>query len=313
VTATLVPPVHSGRTREERARELVSPFREEYPFEPHFLDVGNGVHLHYVDEGPRDASPLLCVHGNPTWSFYFRRVVRELSGDRRVVAPDHVGCGLSDKPQDYPYVLERHVANLEKLVLELDLSEITLFLHDWGGAIGMGFARRHPDRVARLIVGNTAAFRSTAMPLRIAVCRWPVLGPLFVRGLGAFSRGALAMALERPVPASDPVRRGYLAPHRDWDDRVATLAFVRDIPMDEHHPSWKELVAIEESLASFRDRPMLILWGDRDWCFTPRFREEWQRRFPDATVRVAENAGHWVLEDAGDRARGWIADFLEES
>ncbi len=300
--------VEHAASRETRARELTASFRAEYPFEPHFLRFADGVALHYLDEGPRDAPVLLCLHGNPTWSFFFRGLVRGLSASHRVIAPDHVGCGLSDKPQDYPYRLETHVANVERLVEQLGLRDITLVVHDWGGAIGMGFARRHPELVRRLVVLNTAAFRSAAIPLRISVCRLPFLGPLAVRGLGAFSRAALGMALEQR--ARGAVRRGYLAPHATWRDRVATLAFVRDIPLAAGHPSWDELVRIEASLPEFRDRPMLIVWGERDWCFTPAFRAEWQRRFPDAEVRIAADAGHWVLEDAGERALSWIAEFL---
>ncbi len=300
-------------SRLARARSVVATFRTEFPYSLRFHELENGVHIHYVDEGPRDGDPVLCVHGNPTWSFYFRHLVRDLSREHRVVALDHVGCGLSDKPQHYPYVLEQHAENLSELVGALDLRNITLVLHDWGGAIGMAFARRHPDRIARLVVTNTAAFRAREIPLRIAACRVPILGSLAVRGLGLFSRAALEMATERRDLMRGPVRRGYLAPYSDWNDRVATLAFVRDIPMTAGHPSWNELVATEEALGQFVNRPMLIVWGERDWCFTPRFREEWQARFPDAEVKIAPDAGHLVLEDAGERAREWIGKFLEAS
>lgn len=299
--------------RRARAEELLAPFRAEYPFEPHFLELAGGVRMHFVDEGPRTRSAVLCLHGNPTWSFHFRRLVLELSGARRVVAPDHVGCGLSDKPARYLYRLATHAANVERLVTELGLTDLTLVLHDWGGAIGMGFARRRPELVRRLVILNTAAFRSRALPRRIAACRVPVLGELAVRGLGAFSRAALVMATAREGGLPPAVRRGYLAPHGSWRTRVATHAFVRDIPMDARHPSWEELVATEEALPRFRDRPALIVWGERDWCFTPAFREEWQRRLPGARVLAVPDAGHWVLEDAPDEACARIAAFLDET
>ena len=293
--------------RRARAARTVAPFADEYPFEGRWHDLG-GAWMHYLDQGPEDAAPLLCLHGNPTWSFFFRRFARELAGAHRMIVPDHVGCGLSDKPQDWPYTLEQHVLDLERLVLALDLRRITLVLHDWGGAIGMGLARRHPDRIARLLVLNTAAFPSRAIPLRISICRIPVLGELAVRGLGGFSRAALGMAVEKPL--SRAARRAYLAPYDSWKNRVATLAFVHDIPLDPGHPSYSELRAIGDALAGFADRPACIVWGERDWCFTPAFREEWQRRLPAAEVHPLADAGHYVMEDAGERVIAIAREFL---
>lgn len=305
---TAAAPPQSPAQLMARARETVAPFAELYPFEHQFARV-NEAWMHYVDEGPRDTAPLLCVHGNPTWSFYFREVVREFSPERRVLAVDHVGCGLSEKPLDYRYDLAGHVANLERLVLDLDLRDITLVLHDWGGAIGMGLARLVPERIARIVVTNTAAFRSKSIPLRISVCRLPVFGELAIQNLNAFSLAALRMATAKGLPRK--VAEGLLAPYRRPADRVAQLAFVRDIPMRPGHRSWETLTAIEESLESFRDRPACILWGERDWCFTPEFRREWERRWPHASVHRAEDAGHYLLEDAGPAVLGWVRTFLE--
>ena len=130
-------------------------FADEYPFESHWLDL-DGVRMHFVDEGPRDGEPVLCVHGNPTWSFIWRRLIRELSPQRRVIAVDHIGCGFSDKPQEYPYRLEQHVTNLRRLIESLDLKNITLVGHDWGGCIGMGAATEVPDRFARFVAELSA-------------------------------------------------------------------------------------------------------------------------------------------------------------
>jgi len=235
-------PALPERVAEARAR--IAELGSEYAFQPHFLAHG-AVLQHRVDEGPRDAPPILFVHGNPTWSFAWRRLVRAFSDRFRCVAPDHVGCGLSDKPAGYPYRLLRHVSNLERLVLELDLRDITLVLHDWGGPIGLGMARRHPERIARLVVTNSAAFRAGGMPRRLSACRAPLLGSLAIRGFNAFARGATTMAVEKPL--STLVKRGYLLPYRSWADRVAIHAFVLDIPMGPAHPSWDELVAIEEA------------------------------------------------------------------
>ncbi len=260
-----------------------------------------------MDEGPRSAVPMLLVHGNPTWSFYWRQVIRAFQPERRMIAPDHIGCGLSDKPQDYSYRLADHVSNLERLVLELDLRGITLVVHDWGGPIGLGVATRHPERFEQLVVLNTAAFRSKAIPLRIAVCRTPLLGPLAVRGLNAFARAATFMATEKGL---DPLASaGFLAPYGSWADRIAIQRFVEDIPLDESHPSWKTLVEIESGLERLKDKPSLLIWGERDWCFTPAFRREFERRFPGASVRRIAEAGHYVVEDAADEVIAAIREF----
>jgi cis-3-alkyl-4-acyloxetan-2-one decarboxylase len=292
------------------ARSRTAEFAASFPFEPRFFDVdpARGLAMHYVDEGPRDAPPILFLHGNPTWSFLWRELVREFRGRFRCVAPDHVGCGLSDKPQDYEYRLERHVDNLERLVLSLGLERITLVVHDWGGAIGFGVATRRPELFERFVVMNTAAFTGGRAPLRIRACRTPLLGALAVRGFNAFARAALSMATERGL--DEATRRGLLAPYRGWEERIATLRFVEDIPLAPSHPSWNELARIEHGLAGLEGKPTCIVWGERDWCFTPEFRREWQRRFPRATVHVAPEAGHWVMEDARDDVVRWVGDFV---
>ncbi|HKD36019.1 MAG TPA: alpha/beta fold hydrolase, partial [Pirellulales bacterium] len=176
-------------------------WRALYPFASHYLNH-SGVRQHYLDEGA--GPPLLLVHGNPTWSFHWRNLVTALAPRFRLVAPDHVGCGLSDKPPDYSYRLAQHIENLTALVERLDLREITLVAHDWGGPIGLGAALRCRERFARLVLLNTAAFRSKQIPWRIRICRTPLLGPLAVRGANGFARAALTMAVckhKRMTPA----------------------------------------------------------------------------------------------------------------
>jgi pimeloyl-ACP methyl ester carboxylesterase len=282
-------------------------FEHEYPFESHEFRL-DGLRYHYVDEGT--GPTLLFVHGNPTWSFAFRNLIKALSTSYRVLAVDHIGCGFSDKPQDYRYRLDQHVANLERFVTALDLRELTLVAHDWGGAIGMGVATRQPDRFARFVLFNTGAFRSRRMPLRIAVCRIPGLGALAIRGLNLFARAALRMAVAHPERLTPAVKRGYLAPYGNWDDRVAILRFVEDIPLAPAHPSYATLLSIEESLAKLRDRPMLLIWGERDWCFTGEFLEEFRRRFPQAETFRLPDAGHYVFEDAPEPIIARVQEFL---
>lgn len=285
-------------------------WRALYPFQSHWLTLDR-VRCHYVDEGV--GRPVVMVHGNPTWSFYFRDLICELRKTCRAIAPDHVGCGLSDKPQDYPYRLRQHVDNLERLLVEeLDLRDMVLVLHDWGGAIGCGVAVRHPERVSALVLMNTAAFRAPRCPRRIRLCRVPLLGPVLVRGFNSFARGALVMATARPFSLPRAVRSGYLHPYDSWAHRVATLRFVEDIPLRDGDPSWQALTEIEQGLSRLRDRPVLLAWGEKDFCFTPWFRDRWLERFPQARVRNYPSAGHYVLEDASEELLPEICRFVQE-
>ncbi|MCB9680754.1 MAG: alpha/beta fold hydrolase [Alphaproteobacteria bacterium] len=255
--------------------------------------------MHVLDEGPRDAPVLLALHGNPTWSFYWRRLVAHAAGRFRVVVPDHIGCGLSDKPQGWGYRLADHVDNVLAVVDHLGLSDVTLVVHDWGGAIGMGAATKRPDLARRFVVTNTGAWRSLRIPPSIATCKIPVFGPLAVRGLNGFARIATVRATAKGL---DPVAKaGLLAPYDSWAHRIATLRFVEDIPLHAAHPSYAELSRIDDSLHTQAGKPMMIAWGDDDFCFTPAFRAEWQRRFPDAVVHAWKDVGHYVMEDAPDR------------
>jgi len=287
-----------------------SDWSAEYPFAPHFLDLG-GVKLHYVDEGTGPV--VLFVHGNPTWSFAWRNLIKDLSRDHRVIAVDHVGCGKSDKPQNDGYVLANHIANLTRLVDQLDLRDVTLVGHDWGGCIGMGAAGRRPDRFRQFVLMNTAAFRSKRIPLRIAVCRIPVLGAIAVRGFNAFAGSALRMAVEHQQRFSPAARAGFLAPYDSWANRIATHEFVKDIPLGPGHRSYQTLVEVEEGLSQFRDRPMQLFWGEKDWCFTTDFLREFQQRFPNARTTTYADAGHYVFEDAIDRMIPDLRRFLADA
>jgi len=285
--------------------ELPANIRALYPFESHWLETKAG-RLHYVDEGGGEA--LVMLHGNPTWSFFYRDLIRDLRGDCRCIAPDHLGCGLSDKPQHWTYRLQDHIDNVCALVESLQLASYSLVLHDWGGAIGMGLAEALPGKVKRLVIMNTAAFRSRRIPWRIAVCRWPVIGEWIVRGLNGFAGPATKMAVSEPM--GEGVRQGFLFPYDSWANRIATHRFVQDIPLKPGHPSYATLTRIEAALGKFVDHPMQIVWGRRDFCFNDHFLGQWQERFPNARTRVFDDAGHYVLEDAGADARLAIKNFL---
>jgi haloalkane dehalogenase len=285
-----------------------------YPFQSHWFDRC-GLRYHYLDEGAGE--PVLCVHGNPTWSFHFRRVVLALRSTHRVIVPDHIGCGLSDKPGDdrYEYTLASRVEDLEALIAALDLTDITLIVHDWGGMIGIAAALRNPPRFARIIVLNTAAFLPPAgkrLPRRLAIVRNNRrLAAILVRGFNAFARGAARMATRRGLPAD--VRAAYLAPYDSWANRIATLRFVQDIPQRPGDRSFALSQWVDDHLHRLRGMPMLICWGQRDFVFDSAYLAEWRRRFPAAEVHTFRDAGHYLLEDEPDAVTARIRDFLRET
>ena len=277
----------------------------EYPFAPHYLDL-HGLRYHYVDEG--QGEPMLLVHGNPTWSFLWRKVISAFSPERRVIAPDHIGCGRSDKPQDYRYRLAAHIANLETLVFHHDLRDITLVVHDWGGPIGLGMAVRHPDRIKRIVITNTAAFRSAHLPWMLGLVRTPGIGDFLVRGLNLFVLGTIWFARARALKAE--AKRGYLEPYDTWANRIATLRFVQDIPMNAGHPSYPDLEELERNLPRLRDKPVQFIWGEKDFIFSPKFLREFQDWFPEARTLSLPHAGHLLTEDAPDEVIRCIREFM---
>lgn len=283
-----------------------------YPFANHSLNL-SGLRYHYLDEGRGE--PLVMVHGNPTWSFYYRNLVLGLRDDYRAIVPDHIGCGLSDKPDDsrYEYSLRQRVADLEALLDHLELREnLTLILHDWGGMIGMAFAHRHPERIKRLVLLNTAAFplpSAKPLPRSLGWCRTPLIGPLLVRGLNAFCRGAVRYCVCKPMP--EEMRNGYLAPYDSWTNRVAVLRFVQDIPLAPNDRGFDLVKEVADGLHQFASLPMLICWGECDFVFDRHFLDEWRRRFPAAETHVFPDAGHYVLEDAGAEILPLIRVFLQ--
>lgn len=291
-------------------------WRELYPFPSQFIELTGGVKMHYVETGAAHASSsidqptVLCVHGNPTWSFTYRRVLEELDPRVRVVAVDHVGCGLSDKPQEYPYSLEQHIANLVQLIAQLDLRRVTLLVHDWGGAIGLGAGLRVLERIEGAVILNTAAFPPPYVPLRIAACRMPFVGNWAMRQLNLFALAALKMTLHR-LPKLEPrVAAGLLAPYSSWANRVAIARFVQDIPRTPAHPTWQLLADIEKQLPRYRDRPINLVWGMRDWCFRPECLHRFQQLLPHARAVELSDVGHYVMEEAADEVLAAVRSQL---
>jgi haloalkane dehalogenase len=284
-----------------------------YPFESHWFDR-KGLRLHYLDEGAGE--PVVMVHGNPTWSFYYRNLAKQLRGHRRVVVPDHIGCGYSDKPGDdrYEYTLRNRVDDLEALLDALGLQDnLTLVLHDWGGMIGMAYADRHPERVARLVLMNTAAFRMPAakkLPWQLWLGRDTPVGTALIRGMNAFAQGAARTCCTRH-PMSAALRAAYCAPYDNWADRIATLRFVQDIPLKPGDKAYDIVAGVEQRLSQFRKIPVRIFWGEKDFVFDLPFLETFQRHLPEAQVTRFPDCGHYVLEDAAEEIIPAIEKFLD--
>ncbi len=273
----------------------------DYPFTPKRLEVRPGIVMSYLDEGPRDGEIVLMLHGNPSWSYYWRHLVLGLRDKYRCIVPDHVGMGLSDKPgdADYTYTLQSRVDDLTRLLNTLGIDgPLTMAVHDWGGMIGFGWALTHEAQVQRLLITNTAAFPLPAakpLPWQLKLGRDMKLGALMIRGFNAFAAGAARDGVMRKMPAD--VRRAYEAPYDSWANRIATLRFVQDIPMGEGDPAWTLLNAAAKRLPAYADRPVFIGWGLRDFVFDHHFLEGFRSALPQAEAHAFEDAGHYVLED----------------
>jgi haloalkane dehalogenase len=287
-------------------------FRHLYPFRPHYTQLDGG-RCHYVDEGT--GPPVLMLHGNPTWSFYYRRLILNLSRDHRAVAPDHLGCGLSDKPgaHEYPFRLADRVSDLGTLAARIGLGEdLSLVLHDWGGMIGLAWALENPSRLRRLVITNTSGFfppGGRTIPLRLRLLRnlRPIGAPAIL-GLNLFARAALWLAATRPL--APPVRRGLLAPYNRPRHRLAHLRFVQDIPLRPGDPSYDQVDWVSRHLHRLENVPTLILWGGRDFVFDRTYFDEWRRRLPTAEVHYFPDAGHYLLEDEPEACVRLIRSFF---
>ena len=291
----------------------ITKFRQDYPFKSNYLDR-HGLKYHYVDEGR--GQPIVMLHGNPTWSFYYRHLIKTFSSTHRTIVPDHMGCGLSDKPDAhrYGYRLADRVDDLDALLTELQLNApVHLIVHDWGGAIGCAYATRHPDRIASLVVLNSAAFfhpQGRRLPWQLWFFRHlSAFAQPAILGLNLFVRGSLWLNSCKPLNSA--TKAGLAAPYNSPRNRLATLKFVEDIPQKPSDPSFDMVKDIEKKLSLLASKPMLICWGMHDFVFTKAFLAEWQRRFPQAQVIRFDDAGHYVLEDVPDRIASHLRHFLD--
>jgi cis-3-alkyl-4-acyloxetan-2-one decarboxylase len=287
-------------------------FEDLYPFESNFLDI-QGLNLHYIDKG--EGRPVIMVHGNPTWSFYFRNLIQELSQDYRAIAMDHIGCGFSDKPdaKNYDYTLESRVRDLDTLINSLDLKEkISFIVHDWGGMIGLAWAVDHIDRVDKIIITNTSGFflpKEKEFPFLLWLVKYirPFAVPA-VLGFNAFAKVALLLCSKKGL--SKKIKKGLVAPYNSWKNRVATLKFVQDIPIDKKDRSFYMVEHVDKSLKKLDASQLLFLWGAKDFVFDLAFLNEFRRRFSGAKTRVFHDAGHYLFEDKKKETMDEIKAFL---
>ncbi len=292
------------------------PSTYQYDFMPRSHIVRGKFLLNYVDEGTGD--PVVMLHGNPTWSFYYRNLIKALRDNYRCIAPDHIGCGLSDKPPEsqYDYALKSRVDDLEAFLDSLGLREnLTLVLQDWGGMIGMAFSARHPERIKRIVATNTGAFPlppSKRLPRSLWLGRNTRLGAWLILQKNAFCRAAVKWCVTRTKLPAD-VKAMYLSPYDSPAHRIAVLKFVQTIPLKPTDPGYDIVRDTALSLEKFRHVPTLLLWGMKDFVFDKHFLAEWQRHFPHAQTHTWPDCGHYLLEDAGDEAIPRVRAFLDQN
>ena len=285
------------RTPDERFAGLPG-----FVFAPHYLEQ-DGLRMHYLDEGEGD--PVLCLHGEPTWSFLYRKMVPGLTAAARVLAPDYFGFGRSDKPEDAGwYTFDRHCASIRRLVEQLDLRRVTVVVQDWGGPIGLRLAVEQPERVARLVILNTGL--GGGRPPSEAWLRFRDV----VRAAGGDFQAGRLIRTAAVRGLADAVVAAYDAPFPTAESKAGVLAFPEQVPIKPEHPNTAPLMAIREALASW-EKPTLVLFGDSDPIFRPEVADAIARWIPGALpAELVANAGHFVQEDAGEEVAARIVEFL---
>ena len=297
-------------------RDVDWSFGGTWPYEPHWFTTSDRIRIHYVDEGPRDGEPVVMLHGNPTWSYLYRRFIGPLAdAGYRAVAHDEMGFGRSDKPErESDYTIQRHVQHFGELMDELRLEGVTLVLQDWGGPIGLAWAVDNPARIRRLVLFNTwpggamPDYPKTPAPFKLFRARGT--GELLVEGAHVFVRMFLFKGGTRPL--DENARAAYLAPHPTRRSRAGVLAYPRLIPWDDGSSTWPLARRNEEGLARLVDKPVLVLWPTKDRAFKQGQLGFWRERFPDAEVHEVE-AGHYIQEDAHEKVVPLLLDFLRRT
>jgi haloalkane dehalogenase len=278
---------------------------KEYPFAPRYFETSAGK-MHYVDEG--SGTPIVFVHGNPTWSFEYRHLISSLSAGHRCIAPDHLGFGLSDKPTEWTYLPKEHARNFEELMESLDLDGITIVVNDWGGPIGLSYAIAHPERMKNLLITNTWMWPANRDPYFIAFSAFmggPV-GRLLIKRRNFFA-GTLFTRLYADRSRLTPeIHRHYLEPLSEPAERKGCWTFPKQIV-----GSTEWLSELWENRSALGENNILLAWGMKDIAFREKELNRWSQSFPNARVIRYEDAGHFVAEEKPAELTGAIEDLLE--
>lgn len=280
---------------------------QAYPFAPHYLSLPDGQRLHYVDEG--QGPVLLFVHGTPSWSFEFRQQIKGLAPAYRCVALDHLGFGLSDKPEHYDYRPQQHARNLEYLIEHLNLRNLTLVVHDFGGPIGLAYAMHHPDNVHRLVILNSWLWDASQAPKFVKMR--PILASPFLPWLYRwfnFSPRFLLPGSFGSRPLSKALRRQFTAPFSRPSERNGTVGFARALL---HEQPW--FGQLWQLLPRLRDHPVLLLWGMQDKFFGPAYLQRFASAFHQPTIVELIQCGHVPQEEEAAAVLQHMRDFLAES
>ncbi len=280
---------------------------EMFPFKSRFATTPNGRQMHYVDEGAGE--PIVFVHGNPAWSFEFRHLIAGLQSDFRCVAPDHIGFGLSSRSsRTEDHHPSAHAENLASLLNELELDNLTLFLTDWGGPIGLDFARRFPDRVSKLVIANTWCWpvdRELHFRFFSSMMASP-LGQYLIKRRNYFVNGVMPRAVGDKAVLSPEVMEHYRRAQPSPDDRAANAALPGHIV---GATDW--LSSIWNERSAFCAKPALVLWGSKDIAFRSKELDRWRSELSDAEVHEFADCGHFLAEEAPERILPLLHTFLK--
>ena len=284
------------RTPDERFDDLAG-----WPYEPRYVEQ-DGLRMHYAEEGA--GNPILLLHGEPSWGFLYRRMIPGLAAVGRVVVPDLLGFGRSDKPVDQAaYSYDMHYGAIERLLLELDLRELTLVVHDWSGPIGLRFAVEHPDRVARLLILNTGV--GVGAPSE----PWLRFRAL-VREVGTAFTASRLVQVACVSRLDDDAIRGYDAPFPVAEAKAGALAFPELVPTEPDHPSAAAMLEVRDALSRW-EKPALVLFSDSDRVFSPAHAERMAAHIPGALpAEIVADAGHFLQEDKGEEIAARVARFV---
>jgi haloalkane dehalogenase len=280
--------------------------KELYPFADHWFDY-KGAAIHYVDEGR--GLPVLMLHGNPSWSFLYRNIIKGVTGFCRAIAPDYPGFGMSEHPEDYGYTPREHAAAIEALIDFLNLPRFVLVVQDWGGPIGMSIAVKRAQQIAGLVILNTWAWPSRGKMIIFSHLMGDALGRWVIRRFNFFAKGVVPGSISRKEHKTPEILKAYTDPFPTPESRIGTWVFPRQIRMND---AW--LAETERGLERLRDKPVEMVFAMKDPAFgREAVIERWKSYFTNVTVERIPGANHYIQEDAPERIVAAIQRVIERA